>query len=159
MAIETERKFLLNNSEWRDKAFTRKEIAQGYLTTNPDRTVRVRISNQEAFITIKDKTHGNTRPEFEYTIPVADAQQLIRLCEEPVIKKTRHLVRYRGQVWEIDEFYGENEGLIVAEVELATPNECVDLPTWVGQEVSHLRRYFNASLTAYPYSQWRKSEK
>jgi adenylate cyclase len=159
MATETERKFLLSNSGWRDKVFAKKEMAQGYLTTNPERTVRVRISNQKGYITIKGKTQGNTRPEFEYAIPVADAEQLIKLCEKPLIVKTRHLVRWAGKVWEIDEFHGVNKGLIVVEVELTNPDEHIDLPAWAGQEVSHLRRYFNASLIHYPYSHWSDEEK
>lgn len=154
MAIEIERKFLLFNSDWRKEVYASRQISQGYLSSDSGRTVRIRISDQQAFITIKGKTQGTSRAEFEYEIPLNDAQQLIQLCEHPIIKKVRHLVKFEEKVWEIDEFAGDNRGLIVAEIELDTEEETITLPDWVGKEVSHDARYFNASLIRHPYNQW-----
>lgn len=154
MAIEIERKFLLFNSDWRKEVYASLQISQGYLSSDPGRTVRVRISDQQAFITIKSKTEGTSRAEFEYEIPIGDARQLIQLCERPIIEKVRNLVKVEEKIWEIDEFAGDNQGLIVAEIELETEEETITLPDWVGKEVSHDPRYFNASLISHPYNQW-----
>ncbi|MCE7996033.1 MAG: CYTH domain-containing protein [Roseivirga sp.] len=159
MAIEIERKFLLSNSSWREEIYGSWQISQGYLSSAPERTVRVRILDQQAFITIKSKTQGTKRAEFEYEIPIRDARELILLCENSIIEKVRYLVKIENKTWEIDEFAGDNQGLIVAEVELETEEETITLPRWVGKEVSDKPRYFNASLIRHPYNQWTKSEK
>ena len=154
MATETERKFLISNSDWRKSVYQQKQIAQGYLSTNPVRTVRIRISDQIGIITIKGKSEGISRQEFEYEIPLDDAKALIKLCERSIIEKTRNLVKYQDKTWEIDEFYGDNAGLIVAEVELNDEKESIEIPDWIGNEVSGQRRYYNASLIQYPFKKW-----
>ena len=158
MAVEIERKFLLSNSRWRDQVYSKKTIVQGYLSQAPEKTVRIRISNERGIITIKGKSEGNSRLEFEYPIPLNDAKQLIKLCVQPVIEKQRHLVKHGTKTWEIDEFLGENKGLLLAEIELETSDEPIDLPEWIGREVSHDRRYFNASLATHPYCRWAEAE-
>lgn len=158
MATEIERKFLLLNSDWREEVYAQKQISQGYLSSVPERTVRIRISDQKGIITIKGKSQGTSRVEFEYEIPLTDAIALIPLCERPIIQKVRYLVKAEGKIWEIDEFTGDNDGLIVAEVELESENESIMIPSWVGKEVSSERRFFNASLIKYPYSQWADEE-
>ena len=159
MAIEIERKFLLLNSDWRKEIYDQQKISQGYLSSNPDRTVRIRISDQKGIITIKGKSHGTSRAEYEYEIPLKDAEELIGLCEKPTIEKTRYLVSYESKLWEIDEFEGDNNGLIVAEVELENESEKPMLPSWIGKEVSSEKRFFNASLIKYPYSEWTDEER
>ncbi|MCL4162338.1 UNVERIFIED_CONTAM: hypothetical protein GTU68_025493 [Idotea baltica] len=159
MATEIERKFLVINAHWRKEVYAQKQISQGYLSSAPERTVRVRISDHNAFITIKGKTEGTKRAEFEYEIPLADARELIQLCESPIIEKIRNLVKIEDKTWEIDEFSGDNKGLTVAEVELESEDEVISIPAWAGREVSSEKRYFNASLIKYPYRQWPLDEK
>lgn len=157
MAIEIERKFLVSDDSWRHGA-TGTIYRQGYLTIDPERTVRVRIAGERGFLTIKGKTEGMTRSEFEYPIPLKDAIQLLdTLCLRPLIEKTRYCVTYGGRTWEVDEFDGDNRDLILAEVELEASDEQVELPPWAGQEVTDDPRYFNASLSRTPYRTW-KSE-
>lgn len=153
MASEIERKYLVASDDWRTGT-TGIGIQQGYLVRDPDRTVRVRISGAEAFFTIKGRSVGISRPEFEYPIPIADARELLTLCLPPLIEKTRYTVVHEGMTWEIDEFHGENQGLIVAEIELPTSETTFPLPAWVGAEVSHLPRYFNSHLSKHPYFRW-----
>ncbi len=153
MAAEIERKFLLADDSWRDGT-PGVRIAQGYLSQDPDRTVRVRIAGENAWLTIKGRTAGITRAEFEYEIPLADAQTLLELCPPSVIDKTRHRVPYGRHVWEIDVFHGENEGLIVAEVELADEAIQPEIPPWIGREVSSDARYFNSCLATAPFKKW-----
>jgi CYTH domain-containing protein len=153
MAAEIERKFLVANDSWRDGT-AGVRIAQGYLSQDPDRTVRVRIAGEGAWLTIKGRTEGITRVEFEYPIPLDDARVLLGLCLPSVIDKTRHEVSFAGHLWEIDVFHGDNEGLIVAEVELADEAVSPELPSWVGAEVSSDARYFNSCLAAQPYAKW-----
>ena len=154
MAIEIERKFLLRNADWRKGAIGT-NYRQGYLSIDPERTVRVRIAGDQGYLTIKGKTVGMSRAEFEYSIPLAEATQLLdTLCLRPLIEKVRYCVPYAKHLWEIDEFAGENEGLILAEVELETHDQKVDLPPWVGKEVTTDPRYYNASLTQNPYRDW-----
>ena len=153
MAAEIERKFLVLNDSWRDGS-PGVRIAQGYLSKDPDRTVRVRLAGENAWITIKGRTLGITRAEFEYTIPPEEARELLGLCLPSVIDKTRHEVRHGGHVWEVDVFHGENDGLIVAEVELADENETPEMPAWVGEEVSNDARYFNSHLASHPFTRW-----
>ena len=154
MGLEIERKFLLKNEGWRAECDEGVNIRQGYLNSHRARTVRVRIIGNSGVLTIKSKTQHLTRQEFEYPIPYEDALSLIALCEKPVIEKTRFKINWDGLTWEIDEFSGENEGLIVAEVELENENQPVYLPSWVGQEVSGDLRYYNSSLIANPYKNW-----
>lgn len=158
MAQEIERKFLVNGTAWRDLA-EGVVYRQGYLAVTPERTVRVRIAGKTAFLTIKGKAKGLTRPEFEYEIPVADAQDLLdNLCEKPLIEKTRRKISFRGNVWEVDEFFGENAGLVIAEVELETENQSFEKPEWIAREVTGDKRYYNANLIANPFRNW-KSDK
>lgn len=154
MAEEIERKFLVVGDGWRDSA-TGTVFRQGYLSTVKERTVRVRTVGREAFLTIKGITVGATRTEFEYPIPAEDAEQMLdELCEQPIIEKTRYVVGSGGVTWEIDEFHGANEGLLVAEVELESADQAIELPDWAGDEVTDDPRYFNANLIAHPFSVW-----
>jgi len=153
MALEIERKFLVASNAWRPLA-TSEAFVQGYLSSSPDRTIRIRIRGDAAFLTIKGKTVGLTRSEFEYPIPLADAREMLLLCERPLIEKTRHRVTHAGRLWEIDEFGGENAGLIIAEVELESEQASVDLPPWIGREVSGDPRYFNSNLVKHPFRSW-----
>ncbi len=156
MGHEIERKFLLSSDEWRRGA-QGQLYRQGYLSTDTARTVRVRIVGQRALLTIKGLTRGISRLEFEYEIPLADATRLLdELCHRPLIEKTRYEVGHAGLTWEIDEFHGDNKGLVVAEVELSAEDQHIELPGWVGAEVSGDARYYNANLAQHPYSQWRE---
>lgn len=153
MGKEIERKFLLKNDHWRAGEGTR--YRQGYLSTEKERTVRVRIIGNKGYLTIKGISMGATRLEFEYEIPVEDADELLNdLCAKPLIEKNRYQVEYEGSIWEIDEFFGENEGLIIAELELRTEDQAFSKPPWLGKEVTEDPRYFNSSLTTHPYTQW-----
>lgn len=154
MAQEIERKFLLKNDAWRMQASQKTIFKQAYLNSEPARTVRVRVAGSEAFITIKGKTEGISRAEFEYAIPVVDAEMLLALCETPPLEKYRHIVRVGGHIWEIDEFLGVNQGLIVAEIELSAGDEAFPIPEWLGDEVSHNSRYYNSYLSSHPYCSW-----
>ncbi len=154
MGTEIERKFLVTGDGWRQDA-TSTSFRQGYLSTVKERTVRVRSAGDGGWLTIKGITVGASRTEFEYAIPVADADAMLdELCERPIIEKTRHVVKVDGMTWEIDEFRGENEGLVIAEVELDSADEEFASPDWLGDEVTDDPRYFNANLIAHPYSQW-----
>lgn len=154
MHLEIERKFLVRSDEWRHGQ-TGTLYRQGYLSTDPGRTVRVRRAGGRAWLTIKGLTEGISRTEFEFEIPAEDAEELLQtLCLQPVIEKTRYVVSHRGRTWEVDVFSGANEGLVLAEVELNNENDVVDLPAWVGDEVSGDPRYYNASLVDDPYAGW-----
>jgi adenylate cyclase len=154
MGVEIERKFLLAGDGWRALG-TPVLLRQGYLSSAPERTVRVRIEGGQGLITIKGKSVGATRSEWEYPIPLADANELLdRLCEQPLIEKYRRRIALGAHVWEVDEFLGANAGLIVAEIELGAEDEAFDKPVWIGEEVTHDRRYFNSSLVRMPYSSW-----
>ena len=152
MPTEIERKFLVTGTEWRQGDSIR--LCQGYLSRAKERTVRVRLAGEKAFLTIKGISKGASRAEFEYEIPVVDAEQLLKLCDGPLIEKVRHVVVYKGLKWEVDEFFGENAGLVVAEVELEREDQPLEKPDWVGQEVTHDPRYFNSSLATNPYRTW-----
>ena len=155
MAREIERKYLVTSDEWRALADEASPFRQGYLSTVKERTVRVRVAGSDGTITIKGVTVGATRTEFEYSIPVEDAETMLdELCERPIIEKTRYVVKLEGALWEIDEFAGVNEGLIIAEIELDAEDQIVALPDWIGDEVTDDPRYFNANLIAHPYSVW-----
>lgn len=154
MGVEIERKFLLAGDGWR-RLGEPVLLRQGYLSSNPDRTVRVRTEGGKGTMTIKGRSVGATRSEWEYDIPLADANELLdRLCEQPIIEKQRRRIAFGAHIWEVDEFFGANEGLVVAEVELAFEEQQFDKPDWVGEEVTHDRRYFNSSLIRNPYSGW-----
>lgn len=154
MGIEIERKFLVKGDAWKADA-AGVLYRQGYLSTDKARTVRVRIAGERAFLTVKGLAAGLARAEFEYDIPLADAAEMLdQLCLKPLIEKRRYTVAYRGLSWEIDEFLGANLGLVVAEVELDRADQAIDLPDWIGQDVSEDARYFNSSLIARPFSSW-----
>ncbi|HIK28142.1 MAG: CYTH domain-containing protein [Oscillatoriaceae bacterium SKW80] len=154
MATEIERKFLVKGDKWRALA-TGTLYRQGYIRTTSKTTVRVRVVGDKGYLTIKGKNQGNSRAEFEYPIPVEDAQEMLdKLCERPLIEKTRYKIKIGEVTWEIDEFAGENQGLIIAEVELTDENQILELPEWIGEEVSQDPRYFNANLAQHPFSQW-----
>lgn len=154
MAKEIERKYLVKGTAWRTLA---KETVyrQGYLSTVQERTVRVRTIEDKGYLTIKGISVGATRTEYEYQIPVEDANAMLdELCEHPIIEKKRYVLEYEGLIWEIDEFAGVNRGLIIAEVELSDENQKVVLPNWVGEEVTGDPKYFNSNLTKHPYTEW-----
>lgn len=153
MGIEIERKFLVKSSEWRMGA-TGTTYCQGYLSRSPEATVRVRIEGDDSFLTIKGPLKGIRRPEYEYPIPFKDAEELIRLCVSPLVIKTRYKIFYKKQLWEVDEFHGENDGLIMAEIELTDPDELIKLPPWIGEEVSSDTRYYNSNLATHPFTRW-----
>ena len=154
MAIEIERKFLVIGDSWRSHA-TGKVYRQGYLPTQGLTTVRVRVIKDQGFLTIKGATQGIARSEFEYPIPLQDAEEMLQtLCNRPIIEKMRHVLEVDNLRWEIDEFHGENQGLILAEVELTDVEQMIRRPEWLGQEVSDDPRYFNANLATRPFTQW-----
>lgn len=154
MSKEIERKFLLKTNKWKLKAEGRTLIKQGYLNTDKNRTVRVRTRGNQAYLTIKGKTVGMTRLEYEYPIPLRDAMALLDLCEQPIIEKARYLVKIGKLTWEIDVFSGDNAGLAVAEVELESEDQKISIPRWIGQEVTGDPRYFNSSLVKTPFKDW-----
>jgi CYTH domain-containing protein len=154
MGVEIERKFLVVGEAWRAGA-SGQVYRQGYLATDPDRTVRVRVVGNQGYLTVKGRSEGLVRAEFEYPIPSADATEMLdRLCPRPLIEKTRYRLVHAGRVWEVDEFSGENLGLVLAEVELSDPTEPIQLPEWVGDEVSDDPRYYNANLARHPFGRW-----
>jgi adenylate cyclase len=152
MGIEIERKFLVVGEDW--KSAPAVAFAQGYLNRDPQRTVRVRIAQGRGWLTVKGKSRGATRAEFEYEIPVADAEQLLALCDGAPLRKWRRVVVHEGMAWEVDEFLDANAGLVVAEIELASEDQPFAAPPWLGAEVTHDPRYFNSALIAAPFSTW-----
>lgn len=155
MGKEIERRFLVQGDDWKslDKGVV---YRQGFLSTDKERVVRVRVAAEKATLTIKGLTVNFSKPEFEYPLPLSDAQTLLNdLCQKPLIEKTRYRIHHEGHVWEVDEFFGENQGLIVAEVELTHEQEHIILPDWIGLEISSDPRYFNSSLVQNPFCQWR----
>lgn len=154
MAIEIERKFLVIDSQYKNNADS-SVFRQGYLSVEADRTVRIRISEGKGFLTIKGKTKLCSREEYEYDIPVLDAEALLEnLCIKPLIEKTRYFTTYEGNEWVVDEFSGENEGLVVAEIELEHENQHFKRPNWLGKEITSDPRYFNSNLILNPYRRW-----
>ncbi len=154
MPLEIERKFLLRGEGWRALG-AGVPYRQGYLSTDPGRNVRVRLVRDKGYLTIKGITVGAARAEYEYEIPAADASEMLdKLCERPLIEKTRYRVEHQGFVWEVDEFDGDNAGLIIAEVELDEEDQAIVLPDWIGIEVTGDPRYYNASLITNPYTSW-----
>ena len=166
MPIEIERKFLVTNDSWRTAARDVVPMAQGYLNDLAtvdsgamNTSVRVRIAGDEAFLNLKSRELGHTRQEFDYPIPVADARALLALCVGGVIDKRRHYVQHMGHLWEVDEFLGDNAGLVVAEIELDDADEAFAKPEWLGEEATDAPRYYNLALASRPYSQWREDER
>ena len=155
MATEIETKFLLKG-DFSRQVTSAQRIVQGYICSQPGRTVRIRIRGEEGFLTIKGASDekGLSRYEFEQKIPLADAEELLKLCEHGAIDKVRNLVTVGKHTWEVDVFHGDNEGLVLAEIELASEDEPFERPDWIGQEVSGDRRYYNSMLTKRPYKQW-----
>ena len=154
--IEIERKFLVKNNLFKQQASTQNQIAQGYLSAVPERTVRVRIKGKKGFLTIKGASNesGLSRFEWEKEIALDEAKNLLLLCEKGVINKTRFEIKYGNHTFEVDEFYDENEGLIVAEIELASETETFTKPDWLGEEVTGDVRYYNAYLSKNPFKKW-----
>jgi CYTH domain-containing protein len=152
MATEIERKFLVHGTAWRQGPGV--HYRQGYLNRDKMRTVRVRIAGEQAFLTIKGATHAATRAEFEYAIPLPDATQLLALCDGPLVEKVRRVIQHDGMTWEVDEFLGDNAGLVVAEIELQAEDQPFSSPDWLGREVTDDARYYNSNLASCPYRQW-----
>ena len=154
--FEIERKFLVESSEYLNGAFSKERIVQGFLNTDPERTVRVRIKGDVGFLTVKGKSNasGTTRFEWEKEILVAEAEQLLSLCEPVILEKTRYNVPFSGHLFEVDEFHGANEGLVIAEVELEAESETFKKPDWLGQEVTGDIRYYNSQLSKNPFKSW-----
>ena len=166
MPIEIERKFLVTSDAWRAAAHEVVAMAQGYINDQAAMdsgaqraSVRVRIAGDEAFLNLKSREAGHTRQEFDYPIPLADARALLSLCVGGVIDKRRHYVNHAGHLWEVDEFFGDNAGLVVAEIELDSADEVFRRPDWAGVEVTDHLRYYNLALATRPYSQWSEAER
>ncbi|WP_299894327.1 CYTH domain-containing protein [uncultured Aquimarina sp.] len=154
--IEIERKFLVKSNAYKQSANKSTHIVQGFLNTDPNRTVRIRIKGEQAFITVKGKSNdtGTSRFEWEKNIPVEDAKNLIKICEQGVIKKIRYEIPSGDHVFEVDEFFDENQGLIIAEIELQDENETFDKPNWLGDEVTGDPKYYNSQLSKLPFRNW-----
>jgi len=155
MGLEIERKFLLCSDAWRGQVAQRVLMRQGYLSSGSRCSIRARIAGESAWLNLKTKRSGMTRLEYEYPIPLADADEILKeLCDGPLIEKYRHEIRAGAHVWEIDEFIGDNAGLIVAEIELASEDEPFERPAWLGEEVTHDERYYNFNLAKRPFNTW-----
>ena len=156
MMLEIERKFLVKSTLFKEKAYQKSRIIQGFLNTDPQRTVRIRIKDDTAFLTIKGKSNevGLSRFEWEKEIDKTEAEALLKLCEPGMIDKTRFLVKAGKHIFEVDEFYGDNEGLMIAEVELARESEMFEKPDWLGQEVTGEPKYYNSQLSKNPFKLW-----
>ncbi len=154
VSIEIERKFLLKGEGWREFSHP-VAYSQGYILADGERTVRIRIAGEEGFITIKGKNNGMSRKEFEYSIPLEDASDLLSLCVNQIVEKRRSKIEWKGKTWEIDEFVGDNQGLILAEIELSSEEESFSIPPWIGEEVTGDLHYYNSYLSCHPYSQWK----
>lgn len=154
MGIEIERKFLVKETWPKENGAL---YMQGYLSRQKERTVRVRVVGDIGYLTIKGESKKASRLEYEYTISVDDAKEMLEfLCEKPILSKYRYKVLYKNTLWEIDEFLGENEGLVLAEVELESEDQMIDLPPWIGREVTDDAKYYNANLIGNPYQKWEK---
>jgi adenylate cyclase len=155
MAKEIEHKFLLANNDWRKLVYKSAKYIQGYLSSQPTSSIRVRISDNQAWLNIKSATIGIERLEFEYEIPRTDAEEIITtLCNKPLIEKIRHFLLIDDHIWEIDEFEGENKGLVIAEIELSDVGEFFTKPSWLSDEVTYDLRYYNNNLIKHPYNKW-----
>ena len=155
MAMEIERKFLVSSNQWKAGVVRESYFRQGYLANGENSSIRVRIGERSAELNIKSVTRGVRRQEYEYTIPLEDAEQILtHLCTKPLIEKTRFYVEHAGNLWEVDQFSGANEGLVVAEIELTSEDEVFVKPDWVDKEVTHDLRYNNVSLVIHPFKDW-----
>ena len=154
MGVEIERKFLVKGNGWKASAGEGVSCKQGYLDSGQGTTVRVRIMDEQAFLTIKGATTGITRSEFEYEIPVPDAAELVELCGDAIVEKRRYFIKHSSKLWELDVFSGANTGLVMAEIELESEEEPFVLPEWVGMDVSSDPRYRNAHLARHPFTTW-----
>lgn len=156
MAQEIERKFLVKDLSFKEVAYSSSRIAQGYICSSRGRTVRIRIRDEKGYLTIKGPAgeNGLSRYEWEKELPLDEAQELMKLCEPGLIDKTRYLVQSGKHVFEVDEFYGDNEGLVVAEVELASEDETFEKPDFIGEEVTGIAKYYNSFLMKFPYTKW-----
>lgn len=153
---EIERKFLVKNNDFINASQSQNKIVQGYLNSNPERTVRVRINNEQGFLTIKGKSNesGTTRMELEYEIPVTEAVELLKICENGTINKTRYKIPFAGHLFEVDVFHDENEGLIIAEIELTHEEESFEKPSWLDSEITGDVRYYNSYISQNPFKNW-----
>lgn len=157
MGIEIERKFLVNKEKWSQVVKEKKSLyRQGYIVSDPEKTIRVRLTDKEGFLTIKGLTTGASRAEFEYSIPVEEALQLLDGFCDSIVSKTRNFIHFDNKLWEVDEFSGDNEGLIIAEIELSSEDEQFSLPDWVTAEVTSEKKYSNSNLARKPYKSWNK---
>ena len=155
MGVEIERKFLIANEHWRDVVESSQLMRQGYIIGSDKASVRVRVSGESANLNIKSAQLGVYRKEYEIPLDLADANEMLdNLCQSPLIEKTRHYIHFSNHLWEVDEFHGDNHGLLVAEIELSDVEEAFDKPDWVGQEVSEDVRYYNVSLVKHPFKDW-----
>ena len=156
MSLEIERKFLVKSNEFQNNSHKKFYIKQGFLNTNKHRTVRIRISDEKAYLTIKgiSNNSGISRFEWEKEIPLKEAKQLLLLCEKGIIEKNRYLIKYGLHIFEVDEFLGKNEGLIIAEIELSSENEVFEKPIWLGKEVTGDIKYYNSQLSKKPFTNW-----
>jgi CYTH domain-containing protein len=156
MSVEIERKFLVKNNSFKEESYQKKHIKQGFLNSNKNRVVRIRIADETAFITVKGKSNkeGTTRFEWEKEINKAEAEKLLLLCEPSIIEKTRFLIKKGNHIFEVDEFYSENQGLIIAEIELNSENEPFEKPNWLGKEVTGDLKYYNSVLSKVPFKNW-----
>ena len=160
MATEIEHKYIVTDESYLQGYSRKTYFRQGYLTTQPTCVVRVRIADDTAYLTFKGKNNGASRPEYEFEIDVDKAQSMLdTLCTTPIIEKTRYLYPYKGHTWEIDHFLGDNEGLVIAEIELKSEEESYEKPPFVGQNVTGIARYYNSNLAIRPYSTWSDEEK
>jgi adenylate cyclase len=159
MPREIERKFLPKSDAWRSQVRESRAMSQGYLASGGRLSVRVRVAGHEAWLNIKAGGFVASRQEYEYPVPLDEARELLALAEGPLIEKTRHLVEHGGMTWEIDEFHGENDGLVVAELELDSEDEPFARPPWLGPEVTQHRRYYNVCLVTHPYRAWNDTER
>ncbi|HOQ75379.1 MAG TPA: CYTH domain-containing protein [Thermoclostridium sp.] len=157
MGKEIERKFLVKDCSYKDKASSCKVYRQGYISVQPDRVIRVRTDGERGYLTLKGPSSGVARLEYEYEIPLPDAEEMLSLmCDKPIIEKRRYIVFHEGVEWEVDEFEGENQGLCIAEIELEQEGQSFSLPPWIGPEVTGDPRYYNANLVKSPYKSWKQ---
>ena len=157
MGIEIERKFLVHKDKWDSLTKPKKDFyRQGYLFSDSNKTIRVRQTNDKGYITIKGSVIGLSRPEFEYEIPKADAEELLNQFSVSELIKVRYKILFKNKIWEVDEFLGDNLGLIVAEIELKHENEQFEMPDWIANEVTGIKKYYNSILAIFPFSKWKE---
>lgn len=155
--IEIERKYLVNSKDYRSLAFSKSHIVQGFLNSHPDRVVRIRIAEDKAFLTVKGRSNsaGTSRFEWEKKIPIHEAKLLLELCEKEILEKIRYYIRIGGHIIEVDEFLGLNKGLVIAEIEIEKEDDNIEVPSWLGLEVTGDIKYYNSQLSKYPYKEWK----